>query len=522
VQDRTDFPPPAQASEPRDRADVEAAAPADAARPQSGGQFARMSLPTKLLAITILFVMLAEVLVFVPSIASFRVNWLNERLTSARLAALAAEARPDGAIPAMVRREILSTAQVRAVAIKRGDIRRLVLPSDDPLIIDASFDLRDDSEQTISQRVTHRLALIRDALYVFMAATGRTILVYGRGDMMAAPQPATEADDFDFVEVALPEEPLREAMIAHGLNILVLSVIISVIAAAAVYLTLIKVLVRPMMRITRSMLRFSENPEDPARVIEPSGRGDEIGIAEAELAEMQIQLNHLLQQRRRLAELGLAVSKINHDLRNMLSSAQLISDRLSELPDPSVQRFAPKLIASLDRAIAFCNETLKFGRAEEAAPRRERFALAPLVKEVGDGLGLPRDTIAWRLDIADGLEVDADRDQLHRVLNNLIRNAVQALEGQRCGPGGITVGAHRADNATVIDVADNGPGVPARARENLFKAFKGGARKGGSGLGLAIAAELVRAHAGVLDLRDTERGATFRLTIPDRSPAKSP
>lgn len=518
MQDRSELPLPNEPSGPLHSPDA-SSLPTAVPQRAGGGFFTGMRLPTKLLAITILFVMLAEILVFVPSIASFRVNWLNERLTSARLAALAGEARPDGVIPAMVRREILSTAQVRAVAIKRGDSRRLVLPSDEPLIIDASFDLREGPEQTLWQRVGHRLALIRDALYVFMAPADRMILVYGRGDMMATPRPAANPDDLDFVEVALPEKPLRQAMLQHGLNILILSVIISVIAAAAVYLTLIKVLVRPMMRITRSMLHFSENPEDATRVIQPTRRADEIGIAETELAQMQTQLNQLLHQRRRLAELGLAVSKINHDLRNMLTSAQLISDRLGELPDPSVQRFAPKLIASLDRAIKFCNETLKFGRAEEAAPRREQITLAPLVEEVGEGLGLPRETIGWRLDIPDGLEIDADRDQLHRVLNNLLRNALQALEGHcfEAGESGeIVVSARRDGDETVIDVVDNGPGVPARARENLFQAFKGGARKGGSGLGLAISAELVRAHGGSIQLLDSERGAIFRVTIPDR------
>jgi signal transduction histidine kinase len=209
----------------------------------------------------------------------------------------------------------------------------------------------------------------------------------------------------------------------------------------------------------------------------------------------------------------------------MLTSAQLISDRLSELPDPSVQRFAPKLIASLDRAIKFCNETLRFGRAEEAAPRRELFPLAALAEEVGDGLGLPRQAIAWNVEIPPTLLVDADRDQLFRVLNNLGRNAVQALEAQRFADGEtgeITVRATRDGRVTVIEFADNGPGVPARARDHLFQAFKGGARKGGSGLGLAISAELIRAHGGAITLVGAGPGATFRITLPDRELPPSP
>lgn len=476
--------------------------------------FADLRLPTKLLMITLLFVMLAEVLVFVPSIAGFRMNWLQARIQSARLASLAAEASPAGSVPAMVRRELLSTAMVRAVAVKRDDTRRLVLPSDEPLVIDATFDLRGMSHDNLFSWFSRRLSLIGDALYVFIAPPNRMLAIYGQ---MPAGTEGAGSSKGDFVEVVLPEAPLRAAMIRHGLNVLALSILISIIAAAAVYFTLIMVLVRPMMRITQNMVHFGENPEDPSRIIQPRPRADEIGIAENELSSMQTQLNQLLQQRRRLVQLGLAVSKINHDLRNMLSSAQLISDRLGELPDPSVQRFAPKLIASLDRAINFCNDTLRFGRAEEAAPRRELFALAALADEVVDGLGLPRDNIGWHSEISATLQIDADRDHLYRVLNNLVRNAIQAIESMgKPGSGHITISAERKGRRTIIEMRDNGPGVPAKARLNLFKAFKGGARKGGSGLGLAISAELIRAHGGEISLLDTDIGATFLIDIPDR------
>jgi signal transduction histidine kinase len=238
---------------------------------------------------------------------------------------------------------------------------------------------------------------------------------------------------------------------------------------------------------------------------------------------MQRELAHALLQKNRLAQLGLAVSKINHDLRNMLANAQLISDRLAGLKDPTVQRFAPKLIASLDRAINFCNDTLRFGRAEEAEPRRELIPLRPLVDEVGDGLGLPRDgLIGWQVSVADGLRVDADRDHLFRIVSNLARNAAQALETQHRDsgkPGVIMISAVREERRVTIDISDDGPGVPARARERLFQAFQGSARKGGTGLGLAIVAELVAAHGGSVHLLDTAHGAAFRIELPDRTVA---
>jgi len=468
-----------------------------------------MGLPAKLLLLTAGFVMLAEVLIFVPSVANYRVSWLTDRLTAAEIASLAAEAVPGGAVPPKVRAELLRSAQVKAVAIRREGRRRLVLPAEAPMSIDAYFDLR-PGEDGMMQGIPHRLSLIADAFGTFLYGDDRTIRV--TGPVGVNPQ--------DFIEIVIPERPLKKVMVAYGLNILALSVLISLITAALVYLALSHLLVAPMMRITRNMVHFSSNPEDPERIIQPSARADEIGIAERELARMQRELSQLFLQKNRLAQLGLAVSKINHDLRNMLANAQLISDRLTAIPDPTVQRFAPKLIASLDRAINFCNDSLRFGRAEEAAPRRELMRLRPLVEEVGDGLGLPRENeIDWRVEVDDVLRIDADREHLFRVLSNLVRNAVQAIEGQeeRDAAGLVHVRAWRDGRRVSIEIRDNGPGVPPRAREHLFRAFQGGARKGGTGLGLAIAAELIAAHGGKLRLMDPPKGAAFLIELPDRA-----
>ncbi len=453
-------------------------------------------LSAKLLLLTILFVMLAEVLVFVPSVSNFRRQWLMERMAAAQIAALAAEAAPGGQLPSTLRNELLEQTKVKAIAVKRADSRILIIEMDMAADIDASYDLRHASW----------LTLIADALMVYVAPDDRIIRVVGEPGF----------DEGEFIEVVMGEAPLKAAMIRYGLDILGLSILISIITAALVYLSLDALLVKPMTKLTWNIVRFSERPEDPSRIINPSSRRDEIGTAERELSSMQRELAETLSQKTRLAALGLAVSKISHDLRNMLSSAQLLSDRLITVKDPTVQRLVPKLIASLDRAIRLCARTLDFGQAQETAPRRQRFELAPLVTEVGDSLGLPRPKlIGWSVDIEEALEVDADRDQLFRVLSNLCRNAVQALESQDEAAGEIVVAARREGSVTVIEVADTGPGVPERARAHLFKAFQSVARKGGTGLGLAIAAELVQAHGGNLTLLDTEGGAIFRVTIPD-------
>jgi signal transduction histidine kinase len=279
-----------------------------------------------------------------------------------------------------------------------------------------------------------------------------------------------------------------------------------------------------MRRMTDNMVAFSAAPEDTSRIIAPSGRSDEIGIAEEHLATMQEALQGTLREQRHLADLGLAVSKINHDLRNMLAAAQLFSDRIGSLPDPNVQRFAPKLIATLDRAIAYCTTTLAYGRAREAAPARRLVALGLLFDEVAGVLGLAgHPTIPFENRVPEKLELDVDPDQQFRGLVNLCRNAVQALEGGDRDPSVVrrlVVAASREDGAVTIEIADTGPGVPERARAHLFRAFQGSVRPGGTGLGLAIAAELVRAHGGSIALLETERpGATFRITIPDRRDA---
>ncbi|MEI8147238.1 MAG: HAMP domain-containing sensor histidine kinase, partial [Alphaproteobacteria bacterium] len=279
-------------------------------------------------------------------------------------------------------------------------------------------------------------------------------------------------------------------------------------------------LVRPMRRLTETMVSFRQNPEDVSRIVTPTGRKDEVGVAETELQAMQLSLHDMLAQKNRLAALGLAVSKINHDLRNMLASAQLFSDRLASVADPTVQRFAPKMIQSLDRAIALCQATLSYGRASETAPKRRRLPLIGLVEEVSDLMALSAETpIAFINGVSPDITVDADPDQLYRVLLNLVRNAYQALEARAPNDSArdqIRIGARREGAVTIIEVADTGPGIPDKARAHLFEAFQGSTKVGGTGLGLAIAAELVRAHGGSMALAEGTLGATFRITVPDQ------
>jgi signal transduction histidine kinase len=470
--------------------------------------WASRGLPSKLIALTAAFVLIAEALVFLPAIANYRVTWLQERLTAAQLAALASDAFPGGQVPSALRADLLRTAEVRAIASRRQGERRLVLAPPGDLTIDYVYYLQPEPD-SFWEGFWYKFEQMKDAIATMFGGSGRIIRVVGHAGQ----------DNADLIEIVIPEAPLRAAMMRYGLNILWLSIILSVLTAAVVYFALSRLFVKPLTRLTSNMLHFSENPEDASRIMPETGRMDEIGVAERELASMQRQLSGLLAQKNRLAQLGLAVSKINHDLRNMLANAQLISDRLVDIPDPTVQRFVPKLIASLDRAIHFCNSSLQFGGVAEAAPRRELIPLKPLVEEVADSQGLPREgAIAFVDEVDASLLIDADHEHLFRVLSNLVRNAMQAIESiEGKTDGEIHVAARREGRKAIVDVMDNGAGVPQKARKNLFKAFQGSTKKGGTGLGLVIAAELVQAHGGTLTLVDSAKGAHFRIELPDRT-----
>ena len=452
----------------------------------------------KVLALTIIFVMLGEVLIFLPSIANFRIQWLKTHVAQAEIAALAAEAAPGQIVDDDLRSTILKGAGVEAVSLLRGDKRKLVLRNNTDTMVDETFDLRSGNY----------FPTVMEAFSVMFLSHDRLIGVIDKPPAMSG----------DYIEIALHEWPMRDAMLAYGLRILVLSIVLSLIVAALIFAALNRVLVKPMQRLSTNMMQFGDMPEDRKRVIAPTRRSDEIGIAERELESMQRQLQGMLQQKGHLAALGLAFSKVSHDLRNMLTSAQLISDRLGEVKDPTVQRFAPKLISSLDRAINFLNQTITYGRAQELPPRRERVCLHDAVEEVFDTAKLlGGDDIQLINEAHHSLHVDADREQLIRILTNLTRNAIQAIETRKGPNSAVRISGDREGALALIYVADTGPGIPPAVRNKMFEAFQTAARAGGTGLGLAISAELLEAHGGKISVSSSdEQGTVFEISIPDR------
>ena len=454
------------------------------------------SLSGRLLGVTIATVMVLEVLIFAPSVARFRQDFLMERLRLAELASLAILATPEGMLDPALEAELLARAGATSVALRRDGARGLVLNAATPPPVAETHDLRD----------APFARLLLDAFRCLGPGAERHVRVVGRLD------PASP----DEVEITLFDGPLKAAVRAFGLRILALSLAISLVTAALLYWLLRRLLVRPMARLVDNMAAFREDPEDAARVIAPTSRVAELAEAERTLAAMQRDLREALRSRARLAALGEAVAKISHDLRNMLATAQLLADRLETSRDPAMTRIGPKLVGSLNRAVALCESTLRFGAAKEAPPEPRRVMLRALVAEVAEAVFPDQDAGAARHEnrVPPELVVTADPDHLFRVLSNLARNARQAIEGS--GRGGlVAIEARIAGEQAEIDVIDDGPGLPTKALENLFQPFRGGARREGTGLGLAIAQELARLQGGRVTLvSSTTMGTVFRVTVP--------
>ena len=453
------------------------------------------SLSGRFLLLTVAFVMLAEVLIFVPSIARFRADYLMQRLEKAQIASLALLTTQDDSIAPDLEAELLTNAGVFNVVLRRDEVRQLVLSSPIPSEIFETYDLR----------FSGPWELIRDAVQIMLDTENRVIRVIGN--------PVQQAGLL--IEITLETGPLRRAMYDYGARILILSALISAVTAVLLFISVQTMIVGPIRRVVRHMQAYAEAPEDARRVIMPSAGVMELRDAEEALASMQRQLTGALKQKERLAQLGGAVAKISHDLRNILTTAQLFADRIESSADPSVSRAAPKLVGSITRAVNLCESTLAFGKAEEPPPRLDRFAIRPLLEDVVEGEGLSSaGEINCLIDAAPGLIIRADSEQLIRVIDNLVRNARQAIEATGRG-GTIELSAGEDEAEWWIRVGDTGPGLPAKAKEHLFEAFQGNARKGGTGLGLVIAAELVRGHGGKLDLaRTDEEGTEFIIRLP--------
>jgi signal transduction histidine kinase len=460
----------------------------------------RFGLATRVLLLNIAFVIVAAMLIYVPAITTFRDYWLRNRLSAAYTAALVLDAAPHAMVPPELKQQLLESVGARIIVLKKRGTKQILAAGELPESVNEVYDFRDPA-----------FLPLPDAISALMAPPGRVITILGE-----APRGG------ESIAVTMDEAPLLRAIRAYSLRLLAVTLFMSAIVALLATLAIHFMVLRPVRRLTDNLMEFAAHPEVSARRATPQAGGThEIAHAEEELAIMQDSLARELNEKKHLAALGLAVAKINHDMRNMLTSAQLLSDRLGNVDDPLTQRLAPKLVATLDRAIRFCQATLTYGRAVDDAPKPARFSLRGLAGEVIELVRLEaRSEIAFLNSVAADFDIVADREQMFRVLMNLVRNSAEALEntkGEQEHPKRISVNSWLVEETVVIEISDTGPGVPQGAREKLFTPFSS-SRSGGSGLGLVIASDLVRGHGGDIKLvtpaGEGELGATFRITLP--------
>ena len=453
-----------------------------------------LGLSWRVLSLVVVAVMTAEVLLFLPSLARFRVAYMEQLIESGTLAALALDATPDNMVTDEVKRALLNNARVDAVVVVETNRAKRALLNIPPSPEMQTFNLKERSS----------LGSIWDAL-VAMTRDGAHYMRVG-GQSMRLPNA--------MVWIVIDELPMRLAMYQYAGTVLALSVMVAMFTAALLWLALHWLLVRPLQNLAGDMTAFRRAPEGPGTERPPTKRNDELGIVDREFQNLQRELRASLRQKSRLAEVGAASNKINHDLRNMLSTARLLSDRLARSDDERTRALAPTILNTIDRAARLASDALEYVR-DHPTPRMEEFDLSDLVDEVGVALqeaGEDRDPNLlrdWRDEIVGECRVTADRDLLYRVMVNLGRNAFDA------GATEVSVRARARGELMSIDIADNGPGVPAAVASQLFRPFATGGRASGTGLGLAIARDLVRAHGGDIALMETsDRGSTFRFTLP--------
>jgi signal transduction histidine kinase len=494
------------ASHPTSKAGERSALIEDAATPPPVRR--SLGLAERVLLLTIGFVFITITAYYVTRLANFRESWLRDWFVTAHTAVATFGGTSTDEVPEGLARHILGSVDAKSIVIYMP-ARRRVLSAPGPLPkVSETYDV--DNPPGVSG--------VLAAIRTLFEGPDKTIKIVGSDPL-----------DNTRIEITLSQRPLYDAMWRVALNYITLLLIVASVWTLALWAALWQMVIRPVRRLTSNIIAFGEKPQE-MHVIVPSGRNNEIGRAETALAAMQGSLAHELGQSKRLADLGMAVARINHDLRNILSAAQLISDRLATIPDPLAQRLAPRLVATLDRAIQFCQSTLTYGAASEQAPSRRAFDLREMVRQIVEtaeatGVG----AIRYAIDIPPKFELFADPDHVQRIIENLSRNAVQALQIQGAisdRPPAIRFAAIRTSaGLALIEVSDTGPGFAPAQLAHIFEPFHLSSRDGGSGLGLAIAADLVGRNGGSITLASSQPddfycGARFLIALPTPQDAR--
>jgi signal transduction histidine kinase len=451
----------------------------------------RQSLSARLWLLATLAVLLSEVVVFLPYVAHERQEWLIDRVEDASIVVLADS---GGRLDAATRDEQLRLADAVAIIFSQPNGTDLVF-GDATRPTAAVFDLRR----------TNSLGSVRHALAAIMSRDDRLVRI-------AAESPRGSGRR---VEVVVHEQGLGDRLRQFARDYAGLALLIAGVSGGLVYLAVLVLLVRPMRRITGSIAAFRADPEHtaPLDAVDVTGpRNDEIAVAGRELGAMQHELRAALWRNARLAALGTVVAKVSHDLRGILTPALLVAERLQLNADPKVRRAGETLVSAVDRATDLVRRTLDYAREGPPPLALGPVQLASLIDEAAQTARPAGSNLRLENAVDPAVVVKADRNQMFRVLVNLLRNAAEA--------GASTVRLSvRGTGPFVLDVQDDGPGLPEAVRGDLFRAFSASMQGGSTGLGLAIARDLMVAHGGAIELLETgPTGTTFRLTLPAAEP----
>ena len=313
-----------------------------------------------------------------------------------------------------------------------------------------------------------------------------------------------------WIAVTLDAAALQRAMRRQAVEALLLSVAISLFTASLVQLGLMRLVLRPIERLTAQLAIFHADPYH-ALPLQQLARADEIGELQRSLAAMEAEVQAALKRETRLAALGGAVARIHHDLKGILATVSFASARLADAADPRSRQLTELLAQSVRRAVNLCASTLDLARGETPVTQRERIDLAALCAQAAAAAARPSE-FQVTVDVPSGATIVGDPDRLARVLGNLLVNSREAGARQA------SLTARLAAADWTIDIADDGPGLPEAARARLFEPFVSSVKLGGNGLGLATSHDIARAHGGELELIESgPHGVCFRLTLPGAS-----
>ena len=456
--------------------------------------FGPRTLSARVFWLTVSIIFVVDILVMMPGMGREWQNCLNNKVTQAAEVAVTVISGPAaGNFANAQTRDALSSLSGTIGITLMGGVKPIsILPVSTSLQLDPNVDL-------------DRVSLWQSAWQADREVLG----------LCAAYLPVNAAFPLGSdprIQIVISARPLIAHLRGYVAQTVTYSVIVAALTGGLVYAALDRLLVKPMRIMTADIVAFRRDPEH-ARLSGLkwlSRKGDdEISRAAHELVIMQDELRTALWRNAQLAALGTAIAKMSHDLRNILGSALLVAGRFRSHGDPAIKQASALLISSMERAVELVTRTVDSADGRPPPVSRSPVVLRELVDEVADFIRQGGTGMAIENQVPGSLVLPLDRNQMYRVLANLLRNAAEAQAGRA------TLTTEDEHGVSQLVVTDDGHGLPRKALAGLFRPFAGSGRNRGTGLGLAIARDLIRAHGGDLRLRKTgPDGTEFIMSLP--------